>query len=530
MKNIIKSAIAASLAASSLSAAVIEVTAPITTPTVWTSANEYVLTDIIFVRDTTLTIEAGTIVRGEPRSTSVSTDPGALVITRSAQIVANGTPNAPIIFTTAALDSDGDGEYSDESFDYGTAIDYDAELLGGATFIDADPAGSPLGAGDGYNDATAGDTTHLAEEYRGLWGGLIVLGNAPTNIADISNDKLVGTTKQPRADLDDAGEGFIEGLDPLITGNNDGVYGGSCPNDSSGSISYVSIRHGGTNIAPDNEINGLTMGGVGYGTRIEYVEVYCNDDDGFEWFGGTAASRFLISLYNNDDSFDGDEGYQGLGQFWFSLQLDDGSNGDHGAELDGTDGEFSSIDVESINGTAQGTGDQGAGWPAACPTVYNATFVNVPAGDESFKFDDSFGGFFYNSIFVADANKSEFINVTADAQLRVDANDTEYVLSSIFYNGNGSAAYSDYAALDTILGLNSNILNPAANPLNAASSTFVRTGVDPRATPAAAGSVSLAPVSFVFFTTAGYPGAFNPGETSYWSDGWSVFSENVDNK
>ncbi|MEM9152747.1 MAG: hypothetical protein AAGB19_20135 [Cyanobacteria bacterium P01_F01_bin.3] len=537
MKRLITSACLAGLAASSISAAIVKVSSPITSDTTWTASNEYVLTDIIFVRDATLTIEAGTIIRGEPKSGESVNDPGALVITRSGQIDAEGTPSNPIVFTTAVLDSDGDGQYSDESYDYASNINYTSEISGGANFLDSDPLNSPLTPGFGYV-TTAASTAHVgADEYRGLWGGVIILGNAPTNIMEITEPssgvyKLSKTSILARTDLDDIFEGFIEGLDPLDTLNNDGVYGGSNPNDSSGTFRYVSIRHGGTNIAADNEINGLTMAGVGAGTLIEFVEVYCNDDDGFEWFGGTVNTRYLVSLYNNDDSFDIDEGFTGLGQFWFSLQLDDG-NGDHGGEHDGTAGSFSFVDVDSLNGTTvTGTGGAGIGLPIGFPTIYNATYVNSPLGDNMLKFDDSFGCNYYNSIFVG--TPSVLVNVTSDAQGRVDVADCGFVSNSVFYNINGETGslansdLADYSGLQTILAANGNV--SGTNPFSSLTNTTVRAGVDPRASSATPGGVTLEPVTATFFITASYAGAFDPVESDYWTDVWTVFSANVDNK
>lgn len=537
MKKFISSAFIAGLAASSLSAAVISVTSDITTDTTWSSANDYVLTDIIFIKDgATLTIEPGTVVRGEPKSGASAYDPGTLVVTRSGQIDAEGAPNAPIVFTTALLEASGsiNGQYSDESYDYATAIDYDAELSGGAQFLDNDPIGSPLTPGFGYV-TTAGSSAHVgADEYRGLWGGVIILGNAPTNIMDISGDQLVATSKNARADLDDVFEGFIEGLDPNDILSNDGVYGGSNPNDSSGSLRYVSIRHGGTNIAADNEINGLTMGGVGFGTLIEYVEVYCNDDDGFEWFGGTVNTRYLISLYNNDDSFDIDEGFTGLGQFWFSLQLDDGANGDHGGEHDGTNGNFDNANVGSLNGhTVAGTSDKGIGVPVGFVTVYNATYVSAGTGDQMLKFEDSFGGNYYNSVFVGSAN--QMVNASGtDMDDRIAAGDCDFVSNSLFYNinGTGSSALaasdlSDNTAMQAILAANSNLYD-GTNPFATLTNAAVRASVDPRVDSSVAGDITLAPVTATFFISAGYPGAFNPFESALWSNGWSVFAANVD--
>src|SRR5690606_33449452 len=145
-----------------------------------------------------------------------------------------------------------------------------------------------------------------------------------------------------------------------------------------------SIRHGGARIAPDNEINGLTLGGVGRGTTIEYVEVLANQDDGFEWFGGTVDTRYLVAAFCGDDAFDYDEGFRGKGQFWFAIQADDDAGS--GGEFDG--------------GTTPEDGQ-----PYAIPVIHNLTLIGSGAGgttasnDFAMNIRDNAGGKFYNSIF-----------------------------------------------------------------------------------------------------------------------------------
>ena len=111
---------------------------------------------------------------------------------------------------------------------------------------------------------------NLDPTLEGLWGGIIVLGKAK------------GSFKA------DASEIQIEGIPASDT---NGLYGGTADDDNSGTIKYISIRHGGANIGEGNEINGLTLGGVGSGTVIENVEVVANQDDGIEWFGGTVSVK-----------------------------------------------------------------------------------------------------------------------------------------------------------------------------------------------------------------------------------------------
>jgi hypothetical protein len=536
MKKIIL--IASLLGALTLNAGIVKISSNITTDTNFTADNDYILTDVIFVTNgATLTIQPGTIVRGEPKSDGAY-DPGTLVIARDGQINAEGSSDFPIIFTSAAvLDSNGD---YDTTIDYATDVDYT-----GKTFVDSDPANSPLSPGLGYV-TTPNSTSHIGEEggkysfdddlgsneNRGMWGGIVVLGNAPTNCMELFGSTVDGDSGVASV-LDDPFEGFIEGLEPATYGEL-GVYGGGNPNDSSGTIKYVAIRHGGTNLGADNEINGLTMGGVGYGTKLEFVEVYCNNDDGFEWFGGTVNSRYLVSLYNNDDSFDIDEGFTGLGQFWFSLQIDDGQNGDHGGEHDGVNGNMDNLDLGSLNGVVlSGTGDNGIGIPVAYPTIYNATYINSGSGDQSLKFEDSFGCDYYNSIFVVNS-QGRFNDVGSNMFNRIAAGDCNYVNNSVIYNstsvsntsfvkdGVAEASFND--SLNTSLLGNGNVFtetNPLNNPLG-----NQRVNVDPRATGAAPSGVELAPVSATFFISASYAGAFNPQETAMWTDDWTVFDAN----
>ena len=185
----------------------------ITTDQTWTNDNIYELSGRISVESgATLTIEAGTIIKGQAGSGPNAT---ALVIARGGKIMAEGTATAPIIFTTVA----------DE--------------------IDID-------------QVAAGDfaSPNLAPTVNGQWGGLMILGNAP-----------ISATVNPAQ---------IEGIP---TTDENGLYGGANAADNSGVIRYVSIRHGGANIGNGNEINGLTLGGVGNGTTIENIEIIGNQDE-----------------------------------------------------------------------------------------------------------------------------------------------------------------------------------------------------------------------------------------------------------
>ncbi len=156
----------------------------------------------------------------------------------------------------------------------------------------------------------------LDENDKGKWGGLVILGKAP-----ISADGVTETQ--------------IEGVPADDT---DGLYGGSVNGDNSGSISYVSIRFGGAVIdaAEGNEINGLTLGGVGSGTSISNVEVFANVDDGIEFFGGSVSVTNALVAYQGDDAIDIDQAYSGtVNNFLVIIN----SDSDEGLEIDGPEGD-----------------------------------------------------------------------------------------------------------------------------------------------------------------------------------------------
>lgn len=137
------------------------------------------------------------------------------------------------------------------------------------------------------------------------WGGLVIAGNATVNVPG-----GIGTFEGGNLSNPNAGGG----------GAADGQYGGLNDLDNSGELKYVRIEYAGFPYAPNNELNGLTMGGVGSGTKISYVQVSYGFDDSFEWFGGNVNCNHLISYRTNDDDFDTDFGFRGRVQFGVALR------------------------------------------------------------------------------------------------------------------------------------------------------------------------------------------------------------------
>jgi len=385
----------------------------ITSNTTWNG--EYVLEKPIFVKNNaTLTIVAGSIIRGQPRSGAVvagSTvgSPGAIIVTQAGRIVAEGTkgsgtlPGLPIIMTTAAVDNVDNTTLLPPADGIADDVDnngFEDKWIAGSVFLDNDPKNAPLAP---LNKAGKANVA--------LWGGLVILGNAPVN------------------DADKAGLGFgkatIEGLTvpgfPVV----DVTYGGLLPHDNSGRLRYVSIRHAGDEIGEGNELNGLSLGAVGDGTVIDNVEIYCNFDDGIEWFGGTVNGSHLAVFYVGDDMFDLDEGYTGVNQFMFGIMPFFNENGgaaygsasgDKAGEFDGDNYRPDNVALND-NVTVRINIDQSVvdptPWPLSYPVDFNMTLIgstpdagqeftpaSVAGTNRGIQFRNGFAGEVWNSIIV----------------------------------------------------------------------------------------------------------------------------------
>jgi hypothetical protein len=258
----------------------------------------------------TLTILPGTVIYGEPRTgnpspPAVNGSPGTLVITQDGRIHAEGSPNNSIVFTTGAMDNDEDGVCDD--LDGNGRLDEFPGFTPGSCpgctpsptphFCDDDPLHNPRAP------LAPNGAANVAQ-----WGGVVLLGRAPTNLANGS------------AAPGGYGVGFVEGLPLPGVPPADAQCGGVEPHDNSGVVRYVSVRHGGDEVSASNELNGFTLCGVGDATIFEYNDVYSNFDDGVEVFGGTVNINHLAVEFVGDDSLDLDWGYQGFVQFVLGIQ------------------------------------------------------------------------------------------------------------------------------------------------------------------------------------------------------------------
>lgn len=508
-----------------------------------------VLDGPIFVIDAKLTITPGCVLRGQPRTalfdplSPAAAAPGTLVVSQGGFLDAQGGATNPIIFTTAAVDNNNDGVPDDIDVN-----GFPDAWLPGDLFLDDTPASNPLSPLN-----TAG------EQNSGLHGGLVILGRAPTNLDDTAG---VGF-----------GKGTIEGLPVPGFAASAATYGGYEPHDSSGIIRYFSVRHAGDEIGAGNELNGITLGGVGDGTVFEFIESYANADDGMEWFGGTMNAKNLVVAYVGDDSLDVDQGFTGTIQFAFSVStffnendaglFGTGGSGDRAGEFDGDDC-AASCGVQQDQDSSDFVDTS---WPNTNIYVYNWTHIGNSGTADSFtnpaisaasdnrgiQADTNWTGAVLNSIVVNLNSRAGF--ELSSSTFDVPDSDVARIVASTFAN---TTAVSGLAATalaggDAAVtageydGGSANVDGGSTSLLVNENMYFVPTGVvsngrgklqgaktdaagvagaasaDPRPANPSAAEVSggVAPRGFGLDGSATYRGAF-PASQPLWTDGWTT--------
>ncbi|WP_165903724.1 T9SS type A sorting domain-containing protein [Hymenobacter gummosus] len=332
------------------------------------------------------------------------------------------------------------------------------------------------------------------QRARGDWGGLILCGRAPINQA--------GT--------------------PTIEGGVQAVYGGTDPNDNSGTLRYVRIEFPGIAFQPNSEINGLTLGGVGAGTTIDYVQVAYSGDDSFEWFGGTVNAKHLVAIAATDDDFDTDFGFTGKVQYAVTLRDPNSADvsGSTAFESD-NDGQSSTLTPRTapvfsnvtailpnpIGATANFTramhlrrntsisifNSVFSGWPQGLTLDGSTTQANATAGTLVLK----------NNVMAAMATPySQQSGGTYDVAgfWTSNANTTYTNASDLGLNADNFVFQQFYAPNFTL---------PAASPL------------------VSGAAFADAKLAGGFFDNVAYRGAFGPAGTTNWAAGWTNFNPQV---
>lgn len=313
----------------------------------------------------------------------------------------------------------------------------------------------------------------------GEWGGLVILGQAPINRC--RDAATPGTV---------ACENIVEGVT-----NPEAIYGGASTDSDSGSLNYTLVKYAGFAInTQGNELNGITFGGVGNGTDVNYVQVHNNSDDGVEFFGGTVNVKHLVLTGNDDDSIDTDNGFQGNIQFAIVVQREDGGD-----------------NIVEASSVAPGTA------PLSNATLSNFTFVGNRSN--AFRLNTGTVGNYLNG--VVDYGKECFRfessagNGTAGYQAGEDP-----AFKSVLFNcaGGVATANSDAAAAQGAIDADANNSTTISSSL---SSTFVNGAAEAGVTPVDVTTLDS------FFDAVDYVGAVKDSSDTWWK-GWSCGLESSD--
>ena len=384
----------------------------------------------------TLTIEPGVTVFGESGN-------DYLVIMRGSDINAVGTSSAPIVMTGRQ------------------------DILGDADIVNT----------------------------RGLWGGLVILGQAPINKCSFSTagtSTTAGTRVSP--------------CEKEVEGSAGDTMGGELPNDSSGKLKYVRVQYAGYEVFPGNELNGITFGGVGNGTEVDYIQVHNNQDDCVEFFGGTVDVKHLICTGAGDDNLDIDWGYQGRMQYVL-IQQSNGV-GDHVVESDNTNADAAVAYLTE---------------PRSNPIVANFTFLSS-GKDEIFKLKEGVSGQYYNGVAVVKDGSTNCIETTFTETAQDGAITPHFSMNSVAMQCNGFIKTDGLASVAQI----ESIVREGASNLYGANSgggSYVSTLSGPvNGSAETAATVTTIPSTYNadgFFDTTDYIGAVK-GATDTWYKNWTI--------
>ncbi|WP_085339828.1 hypothetical protein [Aquidulcibacter paucihalophilus] len=323
--------------------------------------------------------------------------------------------------------------------------------------------------------------TANADTSNRLWGGLILLGRAP--IRGCSTAVAQGTLECQNA---------VEGI-TAATGRQ-ALYGGSTPADTSGTMRYIQIRYPGeflSSAAAGDDLNGLTLGGVGSATDISFLQVHNSGDDGIEVFGGTVNMKNMVITGALDDSLDFDEGWTGAVQFLVIKQTPNAGGPDRLFE-------GSNRTVASLAGTLNTN-----------PTIANFTAVGVRTNSAGANIQ----GIVLNNTGGTPGASGRFLNgvVTGSNTCAVASAANSVRFDSMLFDCPGTLDSVAAAALSSGSNNVSNVTTTLSASLLPGPNELARTALNP-------------PGVNSFFEAANYVGAFpaTATATSNWASGWTI--------
>jgi hypothetical protein len=323
----------------------------------------------------------------------------------------------------------------------------------------------------------------VGQRERGDWGGVVINGRSICNFL---------TQPSPQSECVSEGVSGVFGANPPVL------------DDDSGVMTYTRIEFAGYEASFGNELNALTLNGVGSGTELHHIQAHYGLDDGFEWFGGTVNLKYALATAISDDSFDYSTGWQGYGQFWIAQQDPNDPEADQGFEVDGNENDSDAT-------------------PYTDPLIYNVTLVGGGAGaansDVGMLFRLGAAGEVRNAIVMGFQDAGVDID-NAETVGRVSLQNSIIGLNATNVSADGDGiddlGIVGAAAWNNRIGVDPGLVAP-----------FDR--VNPNFRPGA-GSPALtgfaAAPSDPFFSAVDYVGAADPNAAVPWYTGWTTTAQN----
>ena len=327
----------------------------------------------------------------------------------------------------------------------------------------------------------------------GDWAGVAMVGLAPTNR-----------------------ENFRLRIDPGIY---DVSVGGSQEDWNCGTMRYVRIEFGGSEVDGQKALNGLTLAGCGSETTVEYVQSHMSDDDGIAVFGGNVDLRYIVSTRAADDGFDFDTGWTGTAQF-IAVQQDI-----HGVEA---------IELENL-------AEDPTALPQTYGQIYNYTLIgNNRVADRQIGLFVKYGGQGVFSHGIVMGHKSSGLYIDGEEAADHARAGLIDVKNTLFYNiGDDGEGY--FQMIDDGSGVDSDgnpitwepfddyeyFMNPEFNNVFGEDPGFQGDPYDlsdPAWIPSPEHTTGgIEPPPEGFDPTAVYRGAFNPSANRPWTEGWTAY-------
>ncbi|PZP48641.1 MAG: hypothetical protein DI598_09735 [Pseudopedobacter saltans] len=451
----------------------VRLTGSITKDTTLYAADNNIISDFVFVENgAIITIEAGATVKGDYSAGRAST----LIIKRGGKIMAKGTAEKPIVFTSS------------------------------------NP--SP----------TSGD-----------WGGVVLLGKASVNM----NNATFMTGYSSSTHLYRPEGGFADAASQAAGGWGDAIAPTAVDNDNSGTMQYCRIEYAGNAYLPNQEINSLTMCAVGNGTTIDHIQVSFAKDDAFEWFGGTVNCKYLIAYKTQDDDFDTDNGFSGSVQFGLIIRdssiadvsRSEGFESDNDADgttnTPQTKAVFSNVSIFGPRATSAYVGNSN----------YLGSAVQIRRNSSLSLYNSAIVGWTNGILIDAGTGRATDLNIGStagnDSTLRIKGNVvfTNGFGTAMGYTASASATGMTAAILNTwFTAVGNRVVTTApevnfTRPFNYSNPDWTPTGNSPLMNAAGVNFTDALIASRTFITPVTFAGGLSAGgEYSIWHKGWTKFN------